>query len=516
MKKFFKYVLLVASVCMVACSKENNAIPPVAEDFIELSEDTLIVGPDGGSVETVVKSSGEWLLSGYSEYIETNVTKGKSGDKLIFTVSPNDITEEKEFTYKVFTGTEVKNVVVMLLPMLELELQSEASNVLKMEGGLVEVYVKTNVPKLNFEFSDGGEEWVELVEDKDIIEGKKRLTFSVKKNSKYKERSTTLTIAALDKNVSIDFEQSYNEVVIKDQEFYTYPLESTDIEVKVKSNVEFEVDDYRDNWWEVQWLEYVEHTTDGVIGDDGLMSYTVKMKITKDTEKSRVKKISFKRKGTDEIMLDLNIAQVNPNPTALIDIADPILIKYLENETIVILREDKDNKCEVLNENIEWEKSFELEYKEDLKYGRITSLDGLEAFTGLEELYLQNQDLRVVDISSFKKIYRLFINGNDNLEELIFGEVNLSPWFETNTNSKTLKISGSKFTSIDVVLDDESLKPLDKLEVLDLRGCTALTYCECKNRPNLKKILLTAEQKQKYDEYELTFSKEEYTQIVVE
>lgn len=61
-----KILMILATVGLFySCSNDNSDENlSTGTDFINLSEDTLSVGPDGGNLDVLVESSGDWALVG--------------------------------------------------------------------------------------------------------------------------------------------------------------------------------------------------------------------------------------------------------------------------------------------------------------------------------------------------------------------------------------------------------------------------------------------------------------------
>lgn len=101
---------------------------------------------------------------------------------------------------------------------------------------------------------------------------------------------------------------------------------------------------------------------------------------------------------------------------------------------------------------------------------KITSLEGIEYFTGLEKLYIHNTAVSVVDLTKNKKLTYVSISSCTAESMKI-----ISPWVK--------EIYGKYTENISLTLETPELEKINcsdcKLKILDVNDCPKLTYLDC-------------------------------------
>ncbi|MDR0908101.1 MAG: fimbrillin family protein [Rikenellaceae bacterium] len=141
----------------------------------------------------------------------------------------------------------------------------------------------------------------------------------------------------------------------------------------------------------------------------------------------------------------------------------------------------------------------------------VNSLEGIEHFTGLENLVLDNNgglsnldltnntNLKNLELSNTPNISELDLSANTNLESLVVNNSNLSGLdLSANTNLKSLECNNNNaegFTSLDLSANT-SLESLEctgnsQLTELNLTGCSNLTTLTCENNSKLAEVNLS-------------------------
>ena len=91
-----KCILILASAALIlfSCTDKNDNI--VVFDSIATSADTLKFGPDGGTLDLNITSSGDWRLSGLCDWVTPSATEGKDGATITFTAKPSNSKSAQE------------------------------------------------------------------------------------------------------------------------------------------------------------------------------------------------------------------------------------------------------------------------------------------------------------------------------------------------------------------------------------------------------------------------------------
>lgn len=500
-----KKILIILSTIWLFYNCSNNdsyETLGVEKDFISLPKDTLFVGPDGGNLDVLIESSGEWTLTGSKvDWITPSITKGQNGQTLTFDVKPNDVNQVLMNTYKVFTGAVVQKLTIVSNPSMNLALESDQIVSVDSEKKLVDIILATNETDLSYEFSNDGNQWIKVLSFESAF-GKKILVLEVSKNDKYIPRNSVLTIKGSEKNVTVDITQAQvDALMLEDGEevYKEIDLTERDLTFNIKTNVS--VNDFEFEGLP-EWITFTETIPGETF--DGLQKLALKFHVSKAIA-SRKADISLSNKNNSSQVLTLTVKQQNPNPT-LVKIPDLNFRKALAEKEWVILT-DKEQYCELLEKGIT-EKTLDLSGTSKRNYG-ITSLEGIESFKQIEELNLRYNKMEVIDISKLKNVSELDISDVPTLKIINVGD-NPVTSLESDVDFETtsLSISGSKITEID--LSSFSWGDDDKLTELDVTGCSSLEQCYVQ-RANLKKVYVTKKQR---DEVKFDNQDEDY-QIVI-
>lgn len=484
-----KKILIILSTIWLFYNCSNNdsyETLGVEKDFISLPKDTLFVGPDGGNLDVLIESSGEWTLTGSKvDWITPSITKGQNGQTLTFDVKPNDVNQVLMNTYKVFTGAVVQKLTIVSNPSMNLALESDQIVSVDSEKKLVDIILATNETDLSYEFSNDGNQWIKVLSFESAF-GKKILVLEVSKNDKYIPRSSVLTIKGSEKNVTVDITQAQvDALMLEDGEevYKEIDLTERDLTFNIKTNVS--VNDFEFEGLP-EWITF----TGTIPGEtfDGLQKLALKFHVS-EAIASRKADISLSNKNNSSQVLTLTVKQQNPNPT-LVKIPDLNFRKALAEKEWVILT-DKEQYCELLEKGIT-EKTLDLSGTSKKNYG-ITSLEGIESFKQIEVLNLRYNKMEVIDISKLKNVSELDISDVPTLKIINVGD-NPVTSLESDVDFETtsLSISGSNITEID--LSSFSWGDYDKLTELDVTGCSSLKQCDVQ-RANLKKVYVTKKQK---------------------
>lgn len=500
-----KKILIILSTIWLFYNCSNNdsyETLGVEKDFISLPKDTLFVGPDGGNLDVLIESSGEWTLTGSKvDWITPSITKGQNGQTLTFDVKPNDVNQVLMNTYKVFTGAVVQKLTIVSNPSMNLALESNQIVSVDSEKKLVDIILATNETDLSYEFSNDGNQWIKVLSFESAF-GKKILVLEVSKNDKYIPRNSVLTIKGSEKNVTVDITQSQvDALMLEDGEevYKEIDLTERDLTFNIKTNVS--INDFK---WEglPEWITF----TGTIPGEtfDGLQKLALKFHVSKAIA-SRKADISLSNKNNSSQVLTLTVKQQNPNPT-LVKIPDLNFRKALAEKEWVILTDEEQQYCELLEKGIT-ETTLDLSGTYKRNYG-ITSLEGIESFEQIEELNLSYNKMEVIDISKLKNVRELDISDVPTLKIINVGD-NPVTSLESDVDFETtsLSISGSKITEID--LSSYGWGDDDKLTELDVTGCPKLKTCNV-DRQNLKTLYVTQEQKEN-----VAFTNQGSLQIVV-
>lgn len=225
--------------------------PEEKPDAIEITPESKTFGEEGGSVDVIVTSTGEWTLSAAENYdwVEVSATEGVDGDIVKFTVAENfDADKKGDFE---FVCGEAKAAFTVFsyagnLPHIYLDSEAELTFDYK-EHTSVEIIVssdETNYRDLEIEVSEGAEEWLvyraALPGDTELSA---KIYFDVTALEGLADRDAVVTITAPGVNdvLTVNVLQLAKHVLYTDKVNYTAAIEGETIIVPLYTNVEYEI-----------------------------------------------------------------------------------------------------------------------------------------------------------------------------------------------------------------------------------------------------------------------------------
>lgn len=506
MKKYI--AMLAVAVLLFSCNEKEEYT--ASDDSIATSSDTLTFGPEGGSQSLTVTSSGDWRLSGLSDWVKPSASEGRNGAVISFAAEANESYDAKEAEFKFFTGSAVKKVVVKTTPAYVIALESDSEVKVSSDASDVNVKLKTNIAELDAEFSDSGADWIALESRTDVF-GMTILKFNVKRSQSFRDRESVLKISGAGKEVSVKLVQAQRDTIAFSENRVVYDLTARDVEVKFKTNItsEFEL---------ASWMEKTDETS-GAEDADGLTEKTIRLHLSESVS-SRIYTLSFKMNGIE--YGKYTIKQQNPDPI-LCNISDAALRSKL-NELGWIIGDDTTTECEVLETGLT-ATSLSLSSTYSPFYAK--KIDGLGSFPVLETLSATYApSLSLIDVADSKSLKTIKMQKVYKIEEIRTGS---SPVEEVDFGTS----SSGYITTSKVTISGENIKTIyanysswyiitygnDGIKELDVTGCPALTSLKAKraydSTVTLQTIYITAAQKTAIDAGTLVVEKADSAEFVV-
>lgn len=110
MKKILFFIMASMVILMTGCDKKE--MQETVPDEISIAPESKAFGSEGGNVDVIVTSSGEWTLSGDYEWVQPDIKEGKDGDLVRFKVESNETQQKLTAEYVFTTGTAEAKFVV--------------------------------------------------------------------------------------------------------------------------------------------------------------------------------------------------------------------------------------------------------------------------------------------------------------------------------------------------------------------------------------------------------------------
>lgn len=458
MKKIFLAFMAVA--CILCGCSDDKSDDGSGKDSISISGEGVInAGPDGSTTAITVISSGDWRVSGVSDWLHVSASSGKNGDTVTVTVDPNNEEKKREAVLKFFTGASIATLKVISDIGSVMTLLSDPECNFDPAGHAFAVKVKTNVSDLSFAYSDGGEKWIGFDQRVDVF-GYTTLNFTVSANETYENRTSIVTITGADAEpIEVTVNQEQTDVIIPGESSYQFDLKGGELKIDLKSNIEYIVEIPSKYTW-------IHHQT-AEDGSKTLRAMTESIETFKIDEALGLRsgKINFKSKDGSYSMT-VSIVQVGDNHVYAM-IPDTKFQSWLVDNDYAVVIEGA--KCE-LTEAGQTATSFNCR---DLG---IVSFEGIDAFKNLTSLECRGNYIEKLPLG-----------------DLNIALIDLSIEWGTIRDIKNIVVSGSKLTELNMynVCDLRTLDVVDcpALEVLNISYCKWLETLTVKKGHVFKKLI---------------------------
>jgi len=463
LKKFM--IVLSATLALWGCSDDEESTNG-SNATISLSTHVIQMDRNGGDATVTVTSSGDWRLSGLSDWAHPSATSGKSGDVVTFAIDANKLDEKRTAAFKFFTGAAVASLQIESEYAYTMDLLSDESMLISKEKSAVTVELKTNIADPVITYSDNGDEWLAFDQRNDFG-GKTYLVFTAAENKAYKSRSAMITISSplTAEPVNVQLTQQQTDALIVESNTLIYDLAARTISFDIQSNIEYKTSISSGEQWITE-----QSVSKPQAGNDGLSTATVTYKLA-EASVSRGGTIRIAATGS-RLSKEVSVIQKDPNAQT-VNIPDKALreaclyngwIIYIEEESRYIILEDGVNAT-----------SFEY-----YDWPGIEDLTGIENFTNLTSIELGYcEDMEKVDISGLHNISSLTLEEMYNCEEYNLGDNPITRFDAGGKYSyserESLKIIGSKVEHIDLGLASGSTTRRDCVTSIDVSECPALT-----------------------------------------
>lgn len=236
MKKIL-YFATAAMLLFSGCSKET----PKPEDSISVNPTEKSFGPEGGSVEVTVKSSGDWLLDGDCEWASPSAVSGADGDVVTFTVSPNDKHEALSTVFTFISGDKKADFEIRVaehaLPVFKLTSDPKVTAICTESFFDVSIETDLKLKDITVKIDEAAASWIKFY----AVEGGK-YTFRVSPNGNETVRTGGVTLSAdLCDDIRVEVSQNAKSKIVLAAQKYECKSEAGTVDVVVsETNIEFD------------------------------------------------------------------------------------------------------------------------------------------------------------------------------------------------------------------------------------------------------------------------------------
>ena len=451
----------------------------IDNSMIELSQEAVVAGPEGGEFTITVNSSDDWRIAGFSDWVSFESESGKSGSALKMTVAPNEGKDPRTAEFKVFAGSAEKLLSVSSTPDMFIELAKNETISVRAEASSFTVGVKTNSPEVKISYSEGDETWISNTGKIEGFSGKTMYEFKTLRTDKYKPREAKVffQLEGSDTVVETNLVQAQlDTVIIVEGSSIIKGIDAVDFELNVRSNVEFQ-SNFPD------WIQQVDVTTSEV-DDEGLKTTTYSLHCDA-TSGSRGENVRFtvKEGWYSKTVGKVLIKQQNPHPTFM-TIPDKVLRNNLIELGWILLEDEESGKCEIISKGLE-STSLIVAGDDSWNLLNVKSFDGLEQFPKLTSLTLKYMGTQHIDLSNMTNITSLSIISCQEVISLNTGDMPIKDLkFSVDDYgyqlAKEITVTSNKAENFDFSAAGYYIANFEELVSLDVTGMPNLKTLNAK------------------------------------
>ncbi len=385
MKKLFWILALGAALGSASCDDEDTKTPeptPVPDGEISLAVSATEALPAiGGEVEVTVTSNGDWRVIGPQEWSRPSAVEGVSGDKVVFSVDPNDGDTDRSVVYKFFTGNKTVAWTLSQQAGEWFDIVSDLQVPMGVAGG--NFFVRTAASEtVDIAIQEDAAGWISIPADAPAgpfdPTGSQALTrsleFDVAANETFVGKTGHIVLTAAGEEYTITVTQDQTDMIRLVATPGTVLPEGGDLAVQLESNIDYTVEIPEG----VTWLEHKSSQTGAVDPQTGLTARTETFSMG-EAKFARDAEVTFR--GVDSAFeLTVKISQEGSIETIYTNIPDAQLRNWLSGQGYIAVLEG--DYCQLL------EPAYTVTSISNTS-SSITNTTGIGAFPALETLTLK-------------------------------------------------------------------------------------------------------------------------------
>ena len=243
-------MLIQLSSFFIGCGKDNGTDDPNNPNGNGGEQTTLTISPN----ELTFKSEGEektfsitsnfdWIITNPSTWCKINPTQGNGNSTITTIANPSDEYDDRNFNLTIKAGETTKVMTVTQKKKDAIILTKEKYDI-PTEGDNITVEVKSNISYSTI-IPEEHNEWIKQVETKQLGRGleTKNLNFEISANPTTDKREGIIIIKDNSSSLAdtIHVYQAQKNELILTQDTYNVSSEGENINVELRSNVDYEV-----------------------------------------------------------------------------------------------------------------------------------------------------------------------------------------------------------------------------------------------------------------------------------
>ena len=247
-KLIFSFILL--STLLVNCGKDSGTDDPNnpngnggAQTTLTISPNELTFKSEGEEKAFAITSNSAWIITNPSTWCKINPTQGNGNSTITAIADPSEEYDDRNFNLTIKAGETTKVVTVTQKKKDAIILTKEKYDI-PTEGDNITVEVKSNITYSTI-IPAGHNEWIKQVETKQLGRGleTKNLNFQISANPTTNKREGIIVIKDNSSSLAdtIHVYQAQKDELILTQDTYNVSSEGENINVELRSNVDYEV-----------------------------------------------------------------------------------------------------------------------------------------------------------------------------------------------------------------------------------------------------------------------------------
>lgn len=241
-----KNILIYLSLLLVMSSCEEVNTPSLS-----ISQSDISVSFDGGSHTIKFNTNMNWTASSSEGWCSVSPANGNASTEntITITVSSNQALDNRNCIVTITAGTLSETITIIQSEKIGILIhEDDKIHNLNNDAHTLEIEVKSNIDY--YVNIAAGDDWISEINARGLSTN--TLKFDIAKNNSYDNREGIISIKQKDGELSstIKVFQSQLDTILLSQKIYNLSSNSHEIEIELKTNVEFDViiPDVANNW----------------------------------------------------------------------------------------------------------------------------------------------------------------------------------------------------------------------------------------------------------------------------
>ena len=244
----FSFILL--ATFFISCGKDRGTDDPNdpngnggVQTTLTISPNELTFKSEGEEKTFSITSNSDWIITNPSTWCKINPTQGNGNSTITTIADPSDEYDDRNFNLTIKAGETTKVMTVTQKKKDAIILTKEKYDI-PTEGDNITVEIKSNITYSTI-IPEEHKEWIKQVETKQLGRGleTKNLNFEISANPTTEKREGIIVIKDNSSSLAdtIHVYQAQKDELILTQDTYNVSSEGENINVELRSNVDYEV-----------------------------------------------------------------------------------------------------------------------------------------------------------------------------------------------------------------------------------------------------------------------------------